>query len=660
MSGVFRAMGTVSGIAATVLSFIPGGQVFAAAFAANAAIMNTLAAVTAKKPPMQGAVTNITIGSNMPSPCIIGESYYGGSRVAQVGYGEEDDVPNAHLWVVDVYSVAGPLSALMATYTDFQAVTFGSSPDNNADGYFYNNLHRHYQLGATPESAALMPHWSGAPDWGTGYKLSGKAAIGWSARWPKKENVFASGFPQTGAVWRGVLCYDPRKDNTRGGSGAHRWADPIADSAGHAAAKATWEYSANPGLHALHYALGRYERDESDSEAVYRKVFGVGGKIDQLVLADFIALANLCDANGWSVNGVIFEPGNKWENMKRLCAAGGAAPTFKGGRLGLAIHGPKVALDTITLNDIADGVRTVAGTRSWRERKNTLVPRYVDPNGHWQTVALPPVQVTEYVTQDGEERSEEYPLDLVTDPDQAAQLTGVELVSRREVSGITLPLTPRLRRFRIDDCLEISAEVKALHGIASDVLVIEASPRDLQSMTWNTSFRTETPGKFDYAYALTASSPPVAALPTPAERDGVIHGSPALVSATIRGSSYVKVGGDLLTAEDAGDGTATIFIAEHSWDYPVGTEDVVRAAGSITGLDLAKTYYVYFDDASLANGEPSYFATDVAATGSNSSSHPFRHSLGAVATPGAGGAPTTGTGGGGGISGPGRVIPVIE
>jgi hypothetical protein len=50
MSGVFKALGTVSGIAATIMSFIPPLQPIAAAFATNSPIATTAVPITARKP----------------------------------------------------------------------------------------------------------------------------------------------------------------------------------------------------------------------------------------------------------------------------------------------------------------------------------------------------------------------------------------------------------------------------------------------------------------------------------------------------------------------------------------------------------------------------------------------------------------------------------
>jgi hypothetical protein len=67
--------------------------------------------------------------------------------------------------------------------------------------------------------------------------------------------------------------------------------------------------------------------------------------------------ANLCDANGWTIGGAVYEaPGlSKWDNLKRICQAGGAKPVWTGGLLDFVLSAPRVALDTITADDLAEG-----------------------------------------------------------------------------------------------------------------------------------------------------------------------------------------------------------------------------------------------------------------------------------------------------------------
>src|SRR3546814_13636482 len=65
------------------------------------------------------------------------------------------------------------------------------------------------------------------------------------------------------------------------------------------------------------------------------------------------------------------------------------------------------------------------------------------------------VTVSEYVTEDGEERSAEWPFNFVKDVDQAAQLAAYRLVNGRELHPIELPCMPRLRAYRPGDCLPL-------------------------------------------------------------------------------------------------------------------------------------------------------------------------------------------------------------
>jgi len=641
MSGVLKAIGKVAGVVAVGLSlFVPG---------LNAAVIAAVAAVgvaaqiggtlLAKKPVPTGSSTQITIGANQPSSMILGRCYAGGARVHQIGYGTGDGISNVFAALVDIYSVGGPVEGLIATYADFAEVTFDGS--TNAIGFYHDNFHRTYQLGATPEAAALEPWWAGTPDWGSDYKLSGKAAIFWNAGFPKKGDVFHSGFPQTGAEWDGVRAYDPRLDSTYpGGSGTQRWASP-ADTSDFSAAKPTWTFSKNPGVHGLRYALGNWDRDEDNPDATYLLTFGMGLPFDGIVVADFVEWANVCDANGWEINGIVSEPGDRWNNLKDICAAGGAEPCIKGGRLGLRISAPRVSLDTITREDLADDDLSVPATRSYRDRLNTIIPKYKSPDHKWAYVASSPVQVTDYVTLDGEERSEERQFNLVTSADQAAQLAAYDLVNGRERFPIELVCKPRLRLYAPGDQLTVDLPEAGL--VAQDCVILRRSV-DPVTMKVTLTLMEETASKHSFALSETGTSPPAISIETAGAIDQVTYGTAARISAIIRSAYTIPV---VITAADAGT-SASVTIPDQSWDYPDGTADVTRTGGTITGLAYDTPYYICFDDATLTDETPTYLAVATYLGAINSSAHPFRHYLGYVATPAAGGGGTTGGGGGGG------------
>lgn len=528
MGVVLRTLGKISSIAASVFTFA-GSPILGAAFTANANIMNNLAdgniigaftgmagtALTQKRPPTQGATNTYLIGANLPSVEGCGECYFAGQIIHDTAYGGENGVENAYRWLPVVYSVGGPVEQLVQIYADFTPINFSGTA---ATGYYSNNtLYRDFQLGADNEDA-LNPHWGGAPDWSSAHKISNKAAIGFNARRPKDGKRYGGGFPAMGAVWKWAKCYDPRYDSTYpGGSGPHRWADPQ-DTAAFAAARLTWTWTANPAIRALRYALGTWERNEADSAATYRKVFGIGGGIDQVVLADFVEAANVDDANGWTANGMLFEGKgiSKFDNLKRIGMAGGFEPVFKGARLGLRVQAPRVPVAIITMADIGEGEPSAAANLPYEDRINTLRPYFISADHKWEsTPTETAVQVIEYVDQDGEEKAEDWPFDLVTNPTQAAQLTGYELVRRRE-QPFSLPL---LKRFPAGSLVEFAPQVVARYGLQQDQAEQVRRTSDLGNMKWTGEFITENPGKHLFALALTGSSPPVPSIPTPEDRD---------------------------------------------------------------------------------------------------------------------------------------------
>jgi hypothetical protein len=521
MSKVLSTVGKVAGVVAMVAAVIPGGQPIAAIASLVAVTANVGASVLAKKPPARGSVNGITIGTDQPSPYLIGRTYYGGSRMQQVGYGPTvDKVPNPYALIVDLYSTAGPVEGVQSYLADFVVIPMSGGA---ATGYAGGFLWAATQNGLLPQPAALAPHYAGAPGWGSSYKLSGYAAIAWSLRFDKKGKVFSSGVPQLGAIWKGVRVYDPRKDSTYpGGAGAHRITD-----------EATWEWSENPGLHALTYAYGRYQMGA--------KVFGVGIPVDGIMVDHFAHLANVCDANGWVLGGVIFEPGSKWTNLKDILAAGGAEPSFVGGRLGLKISAPRIALDTITADDLTDGDISIGAMQGWEERLNTLIPKYRSEPHKWEYVQSSPVTVPAYVTEDGEVKQEERQLNLVQDKDQAAQLAAYELLDRRELGEIEINCKPRLRKYGPGDLLIVDIEEAGL--FAQPCVVLKRSV-DPSNMTVSFVLRGETPGKHAFALGQTGTAPPTPTIRATAEMDDLASGVAA-------DAEYAAEAGTAETAETA-------------------------------------------------------------------------------------------------------------
>lgn len=565
LAKVALVVGAVALVATGVGAIAVAGSALAATagtIATYATLVGGVASIGAtllqKTPPARGSVTQVTIASDPPQPYLMGESYFGGIVRHDAGYGATlKKVPNPYRGMVVVYSGCGPVEQLVAAQTDFGAI----------GGYYSGFLALDSQLGATPESTALVPPLSAPmPGWGTASKLSGQAAILWNFKFDKDGKVFSSGLPVLGAVWKGVKVYDPRLDSTYpGGSGAQRIDN-----------EATWTWSDNPALHALAYAYGRRQNS--------MLVMGVGLSAEAIRVTDFVTLANVCEANGWRVSGVISEPADRWANLKEILLAGAAEPVFAAGLLSLRIRAPQVALDTITEADLVGEAISVTAMQSYRDRLNTIVPKYRSPDHNWELVSAAQVQSSTYLAEDGEEMIEEAVWGLVRDADQVTQLAAYKLVDGRELFPITVPCGPRLRQYRPGECLHLNLPTLGL-DIDAIILTREIAPATL---TVTFTLASEDPAKHAYALGLTGTPPPTPALGQAAAKRDEIAAVAMGLSGSARQLRTRTVAYPLASTDTA------ITIAAFSGVTDDG-RSIAFPADSLTGLSADTTYLVFWD-----------------------------------------------------------------
>lgn len=510
MSKVAKFVGIVAGVVAVVATggaalgvFAPavaGTLGSAAAIGAIASVASAAASIaarlTAKPPPARGQVNETTVGANQPMPYLIGETYSGGAIVHEAGWGATlKKVKNPYYFRAVTYSFCGPVAAMLAVYGDFVEIPFSG---NAATGFYSGFLYLDHQLGATPEADELSPQWAGCPDWGDEYKLSGHAAGGFSLLFDKEGERFASGQPQFGIKWQGVMAYNARLDSTRpGGSGPQRIND-----------ETTWGYSENPADHAVTYAYGRYQNG--------KKVFGVDLGDAAIDLAGPMAWANMCDANGWKVGGTIYEPGDKWDNLKRICQAGGGEPVLSGGLLRWRWHRPHVSLRTITVADLAAPNREAPSNQSWKRRRNTIIPLWRSEANKWDFVQSAPVTREEWVDEDGEPKEFEQQFHLVQDKDQAAQLGAYQLAEEREDGIIPLVLKPEFMTYDPGDGLTLDLPDMDLEMVK--VIVVSRSV-DPGTGAVSMSFMPRWDGVDAWALAQTGTAPAPSPVTSPEDLD---------------------------------------------------------------------------------------------------------------------------------------------
>lgn len=472
------------------------GLIGTLALTAGLSLVGKLLRGSTDPPPARGSVTQTILDPNAPQPYVMGEGLAGGAVRYDVAYGPTlKDVPNPYRWMPIVYSGGGPIWAI-TPYVD-------QAPIDTS--YYGGFLDASVHAGACPQTAAMTPALYGpAPGWDSTSINSGQAMIGWNFKFDRDGKVFAGGIPQLGAYGKWVKVYDPRLDSTfPGGSGGQRITN-----------EATWGWSENPALHAGTYAYGRYQNG--------KRTIGCGLPYDAINWSNIAAWANVCDANAWTMFGIVYEPDDRWQNLKDIAIAGGGMPLIAGGVLSFHYQAPRVSLETITEADLADDDMSVTAMRSYRDRINTISPKYTSPDHNWEKVNADPVSVSTYITDDGGIKQVEWPFNFVKDAGQAAQLARYVIEDSREFQPIEITCLPTMRALRPGDCVDLY-----LPSLGLDTSAVIIS-REIDPGTMKVKFTLvgETPGKHAFALGQTGTPPAAPALGmTGAARDLITWGA---------------------------------------------------------------------------------------------------------------------------------------
>ena len=362
----------VVALAATGVGAIVGAAAVTATIGVSAATLSAVAgglgvaaSLTAHKPSTSGSPTQWSANPDAGIPIALGRTRCDGQIIYRRAYGTD----NKYQTLVTILSL-GSVQSIDTLLVDNAAKTVsGGIVDIDDRGKMYEVR----QLGACPSPAFTIP--PATPDgWTTAHKLSGLAATGVTFIYdPNGGHTFTS-IPACGWVLHGVKLYDPRKDSTYpGGSGAHRIND-----------ETTWEWSDNPYLAGLTWCIGWHQNGKLAA--------GVGLPVSGLLLDQFVEGANVADANGWKVGGVVYTTDDKWDVLKNILQAGGGEPVRLGALVGCIIDTPRVSLATITQADVLGDVSATA-MQAKRDRINAgivalslVVAGKMSKIGKWQEI----------------------------------------------------------------------------------------------------------------------------------------------------------------------------------------------------------------------------------------------------------------------------------
>ena len=472
-AATLTAIGTYGSLAAGVLSMAAGA--LAPGFSA------------------EGSASTVTTNPQSGLPYAIGRTRMSGLRVYARTYdGFKQQSKDDILAFVVMLSIAGPVHSIEKFTADNELVTFAPGEDGDANGRFYRFMAQRLSLGTIGGSALNMTFGGKPfPEWTVNHKLGGIAHAQWALRFDTDGDLYGAGAPEPAWVGKWVKVYDPRKDSTYpGGSGSHRALD-----------ESTYEWSDNPGLHALTWALGRWQNG--------KRVCGIGAPVANIRVAEFVECANVCDANDWKVGGVEWTTDSKWDTLKRMLQAGGAIPTQTGAMIGCLVSTPRTAIATIESRHLHDGL-SIAATKSRRDRFNTVIPRYVDEDSDWAVISGTAVTEPVYVTADGGQRTKEIDFPLVqvfsgTPSTQPGQLAAYAIVNSREAGPFTWTTGPEWIGLKTGDVVYLNVPEEGL--VNQPVLITRRAP---DPATGKVSFAGETETYSKHAYALGQSTTPPA------------------------------------------------------------------------------------------------------------------------------------------------------
>lgn len=469
-TATLTAIGTYGGIASGVLSAI--------------------SVATAPRPSQQGSQTSFTTSPQSGLPYAIGRTRMSGLRIyAQTNTRPGYDKFNDLLWFGVMLSVGGQIEGIERFTADNEQVTFDGS--GNAVGNYRDYQAQRIHLGGPQASALALSLGGGTPPgWTAQHRLSGITHAMWCLRYNKQGEMYGAGAPEPSWIGYWVKVYDPRLDSTYpGGSGPCR-----------ALNESTYVWSQNPGLHALTWALGRWQNG--------KRTCGIGAPVANIRVGDFVECANVCDANGWKVGGVEWTTDSKWDALKRMLQAGGARPTQTGAMIGCLVSTPRTAVATIESRHLLDSL-SISATKSRRDRFNTVIPRYVDEDSDWSVISGTAITVPDYVTADRGQRTKEidYPLVQVFSGEQAkqpGQLAAYDIVNSREAGPIDFTTGPEWIGLKTGDVVLLNVPEEGL--VNQPVLITRRAP-DPSTGKVSFSAQTETLSKHAFALGQTTTPP---------------------------------------------------------------------------------------------------------------------------------------------------------
>lgn len=516
--GLFGALGTAA-FGITASQFIAAGSL----------LVSAGQALDKPKVATSAYTTDWLADTDQAIPFAFGRVGLAGLVVNKEEYGEGADQEN-NFTICGVVSGAGPIKSFVEFTADDKLVTFnGADMATSPAEWSPDRMYFSTKLGTQPDTAlAKASGISGTlPNWGSDYKMSGKACYMLTFVQDKKATAYPDGEPDPVMVIEGLYAWDPRLDSTYpGGSGSCRLNNP-----------ATWVYQNNGAIFALKWALGLWEDPTGKgAPGVGTCVGGIGSTLDGIDVAQFVYAANVADANGWTCAAWPTTKEDKHVVLDNLLQSAGAVSSRKAGLISCISRGaPQASILTVTAADTAGPIELDAAMPRL-DRINTITPRYWSEAHNWQMVQAGAVSVSTYVTEDDGRRPRGVDYPYVPGATQAAVLAAFDIVDSREGISGTIPFKTHMRRIQPGDCFTITEP-----GFVLDGLKVKCWGRafDPQSGVVRIRFRSDTDAKYAFALGETGVPPPAPSLTV---TDPTVVPAPLLGDWTLTGDTLTENG----------------------------------------------------------------------------------------------------------------------
>ncbi|HLL28589.1 MAG TPA: phage tail protein [Xanthobacteraceae bacterium] len=376
-----------------------------------------------------GVQTSLQTGGDVPRGSVFGKQGVAGQLIYFNTYGAD----NAYLEMV--FAIGDGLhDGIDAVWVDGVRKTITRTSSSTyaehytVDGFTGFTLDFYLGKSGQTADANLVTNANPAGRWTSDFKLTGISYI--ICRLKYDADLYPQGVPQFLFEVRGRRLYDIRKDDTAGGSGAHRWDD-----------ETTWEFSENPIVQLYNFRRGLYVASQL--------VVGCGVAPVDLVPDYFMAAATACDeivgSNPRFRCGTYVSADEQYGDVvtRFLEACAGVEQERAGAFAPIAGVAQSLALpDPITDDDIVSGQPVKFSAKQSRASLfNAVFGIFTDPSQQWKQVAYPPNTNSDDEATDGERLVETLDLPQIPYVDQAQRLSEIarRLARLQATATITLP-----------------------------------------------------------------------------------------------------------------------------------------------------------------------------------------------------------------------------